>query len=77
VAVTFAMLGGTFVPIAEGDGLLSTLQYATPNAWFLRGLAEMATGDVSAGVPAAAVLLGMALVAGLASIPLVKKLVHL
>ncbi len=77
VAVTFAMLGGTFVPIAEGDGLLSQLQYATPNAWFLRGLAEMATGDVGAGLPAAGVLLGMAVLAGLVGIPLVKKLVHL
>jgi ABC-2 type transport system permease protein len=77
VAVTFAMLGGTFVPIAEGEGWLSTLQYVTPNAWFLRGLAEMATGDVAAGLPAAGVLAGMALVAGLAGIPLVKKLVHL
>jgi ABC-2 type transport system permease protein len=77
VAVTFAMLGGTFVPIAEGEGLLSTLQYITPNAWFLRGLAEMATGDVVAGLASAGVLLGMAVLAGLVSIPLVKKLVHL
>ncbi len=64
VAVSFAMLGGTFVPIAGNEGFLASLQYATPNAWFMRGLAEMASGDVAAGIPAAAVLFGIALVSG-------------
>jgi ABC-2 type transport system permease protein len=77
VAVTFAMLGGTFVPITDGEGLLSRLQYITPNGWFMRGLGEMATGDVSAGLPAAGVLLLMAVVAGTAGLALVKKVVHL
>lgn len=76
VAVTFAMLGGTFVPIQDDGGIVARLQYATPNAWFLRGLAEMASGDVGAAVPAALVLLGMAVLATAVALPLVNKVVH-
>lgn len=77
VAVTFAMLGGTFVPIQDDGGLLGRLQYATPNAWFLRGLAEMASGDVGAAVPSALVMLGMAVIATAIALPLVNKVVHI
>ncbi len=76
VAVSFAMLGGTFVPISGGDGILASLQYATPNAWFMRGLSEMASGDVAAGIPAATVLFGIALVSGVIGSIVVGKAVR-
>jgi ABC-2 type transport system permease protein len=76
VAVTFAMLGGTFVPITNSDGFLASLQYVTPNAWFMRGLAEMATGEVAAGFPAAGVLIAIALVTGGLGAVLVGRLVR-
>lgn len=63
VAVTMGMLGGTFVQIPRGTWL-ATLSLLTPNAWFVRGLSDMAAGDVSAGLPAVGVLLGIAAVAG-------------
>jgi ABC-2 type transport system permease protein len=65
VAVTLAMLGGTFVPIANGEGLLAKLTYATPNAWFIRGLGELSGGGVGAALPAAGVLIAMAAVFGI------------
>ncbi len=63
VAVTMGMLGGTFFPIAQ-EGFLGTLSLMTPNAWFVRGLGELAGGGISAALPAFFVLLGMTAVAG-------------
>jgi ABC-2 type transport system permease protein len=76
VAVTFAMLGGTFVPIANSQGLLARLQYLTPNAWFIRGLADMSAGDVSAGLAPAGVLLVFAVVTGTLGATVVGKAVR-
>lgn len=76
VAVTMAMLGGTFVPIS-GGGFLERLSLITPNAWFLRGLGDMAGGDVSDAVPAAIVLLGMAVVGGGLGLLLIRRTVQL
>ncbi len=75
VAVTLGMLGGTFVPISN-DGFLAQLALITPNAWFLRGLGDMAGGTAADAVPAAGVLLGMAVVTGLIGLSLVRKQVR-
>jgi len=76
VAVTLGMLGGTFVQIS-GDGLLGRLSLITPNAWFIRGLGDMVGGGSADALPATAVLLGMAGVAGLATLVLVRRTVRL
>lgn len=77
VGTAFAMLGGTFVPIAQTGGWLSKLSLATPNAWFLRGLADLSTGSVGEALPAAGVLLGMAVVVAVVGIPLMGRMVKL
>lgn len=77
VGTAFAMLGGTFVPIAQTGGWLSKLSLATPNAWFLRGLADLSTGSVAEALPAAGVLLGMAAVVAVLGIPLMGRMVKL
>ncbi|MGI9598216.1 MAG: ABC transporter permease [Acidimicrobiales bacterium] len=76
VAVTLGMLGGTFVQISS-DGLLGRLSLITPNAWFIRGLGDMVGGGSVDAIPAAAVLLVMAAVAGLATLALVRRTVRL
>ncbi len=63
VAVTMGMLGGTFFPITQ-EGFLGKLSLMTPNAWFMRGLGELAGGGISAALPAFFVLVGIAAVAG-------------
>ena len=40
VALVLGMLGGTFFPVAQAGGVLALLSDATPQAWFLRGIAE-------------------------------------
>jgi len=73
VAVTLAMLGGTFVPIAPDGGVLSQLSLITPNAWFIRGLGDLAGGTVADVLPAAGVLALMAVVAGAIGIFALQK----
>jgi ABC-2 type transport system permease protein len=44
VALVLGMLGGTFFPVAQAGGVLAGLSLATPQAWFLRGIEELAGG---------------------------------
>ncbi|MCI0424926.1 MAG: ABC transporter permease [Actinobacteria bacterium] len=65
IAVTLGLLGGVFFPLGQGDDLVSRLTYATPHAWFLRGLGDIAGGGSWTGaLPSAAALAVFALVAG-------------
>lgn len=65
IAVVLGMLGGAFFPIAQIGGVTAALSLATPHAWFLRGLGELAAGGgPAAALPAAAAMLGFAVVTG-------------
>jgi ABC-2 type transport system permease protein len=75
VGVTFGMLGGSFVPIADSESLIGRLQSLTPNAWFLRGLGDISTGEITAAVLPVAVLAGMAVVGGVAATFIARKVV--
>jgi ABC-2 type transport system permease protein len=76
IAVILGMLGGTFFPIASSGGLLSTLTYLTPHAWFMRGLAALSSGSPwTEALPAVGAILIFALVTGvLAYISLRRRL---
>lgn len=75
VALTLAMLGGTFVPIATNEGFLASVRYITPNAWFMRGLGEASGGAYGGAFQATAVLLLFGVVFGGAGLFLVRRLV--
>jgi ABC-2 type transport system permease protein len=45
VALILGMLGGTFFPVAQAGGVLAAASLATPQAWFLRGVEDLAAGD--------------------------------
>jgi len=65
VSVVLGMLGGTFFPIGQEGGVLSTLTELTPHHWFLRGLANVAGGGgLAEALPAVGWLLVMAVVLG-------------
>ncbi len=57
-ALVLGMLGGTFFPVAQAGGLLAVLSLATPQAWFMRGIQNLAGGAGPSAVlgPAAAML---------------------
>jgi linearmycin/streptolysin S transport system permease protein len=44
VALVLGMVGGSFFPVAQAGGLLAAVSLATPQAWFMRGLENMAGG---------------------------------
>jgi ABC-2 type transport system permease protein len=65
VAITLAILGGSFSPTAQAPDVMATVALFTPHGWFLRGLGEMqGGGSVLDALPAAGVLLAMGLVTG-------------
>lgn len=65
IAVILGMLGGTFFPVASTGGVLATLSYMTPHAWFLRGLADISGGaSWSEALPASGAMLVFAVVTG-------------
>lgn len=65
VAVSMAMLGGSFGMVVPGtDTLWGRLALITPNRWFLSGLDDLAADGVAGAVPAIGVLITMALITG-------------
>lgn len=77
VALTMAMLGGTFVPITAGSGFVETLRYLTPNAWFIRGLGDVAGEAYSEAIVAVIVLVGIGVVFGAIGLLTVRKVVRI
>jgi ABC-2 type transport system permease protein len=77
VAITLAILGGTFTPTADGPGVLSALALLTPHGWFLRGLAEAhgAGTPLFYALPAVAVLATIGLVTGGLALRRARRLV--
>ena len=68
VALVLGMLGGTFFPVSQAGGVLALLSLATPQAWFLRGIQNLAGGagaDVVLG-PTLAILIFAAVTGALA-----------
>lgn len=73
VAVTLAMLGGTFVPIAAGEGFVASLRFLTPNAWYVRGLGDLGGGATADALLAVGILLAMGIVTGAIGLAYVRK----
>ncbi|HEX6076429.1 MAG TPA: ABC transporter permease [Micromonosporaceae bacterium] len=78
IAVVLGMLGGVFFPISQIGGFTTALSLATPHAWFMRGLGELAGGGgVIAVLPAVAAMLGFATVTGALAALRLGKVVRL
>jgi ABC-2 type transport system permease protein len=71
IAVVLGMLGGAFFPISQAPGILSKLSLLTPQAWFLRGLSDLA-GDTGWTVVLPAVLAMLAFAAVTSAIASVR-----
>lgn len=62
VAITLAILGGSFTPISQAPEAMGILALFTPHGWFLRGLGDMQGGGGPAdALPAIAILLAIGL----------------
>jgi ABC-2 type transport system permease protein len=65
VAVSLAVLGGTFIPLSQAPELLGRLSFLTPHAWFLDGLNQLSVP--SAGVGAVLLPVGVMVAIGAAT----------
>jgi ABC-2 type transport system permease protein len=74
-AIVLGSLGGAFFPVAQAGGLLETLSLVAPHRWFLRGLADLAGGDVAAVLPSVAAMTAFAAVTCTAALLLFRKVV--
>ncbi len=63
-AVILGLLGGTFFPVSNAPGVLSTLTFLTPQAWFLRGLGDLRAGNLNVVWVPALAMLAFAVVSG-------------
>ena len=64
VSLVLGLLGGTFFPVSQAQGIIANLTFVAPQAWFMRGLGDLRAGDLSGIWTPALVLLGFALVSG-------------
>ena len=64
VAVILGLIGGTFFPVSQAPGVLSSITFVAPQAWFLRGLGDLRGGSVSVVWVPALAMLAFAAVAG-------------
>ncbi len=77
VSVVLGLLGGTFFPVSQAPGVLSTLTFFAPQAWFLRGLGDLRGGSLAViWVPVLA-MLGFAVVTGGVSLFRLRRLAEL
>lgn len=76
IAVVLGMLGGSFFPVAQAQGVIASLSYITPHRWFLQGLADLAGGGTVAAVavPVLAMLIFAVVTGGLATLRLGRML---
>ncbi len=65
VAITLAILGGSFTPTSQAPEVMATVALVTPHGWFLRGLGELHGGGTLAdSLPAVGVLFAIGLITG-------------
>jgi ABC-2 type transport system permease protein len=63
-AVVLGLLGGTFFQVSQAPGVLSTLTFVAPQAWFLRGLGDLRGGSLGVVWVPVLAMLGFAVVTG-------------
>ena len=65
MALTLAVLGGSFFPMSQAPEAMAALSLVTPHAWFLRGINDLAAGGgIAVVAPSLAVLVAVGVVTG-------------
>jgi ABC-2 type transport system permease protein len=75
VAIALAIFGGSFFPVSLAGGVVQFLSKFTPHAWFIRGLGDLASGEIAAVVPSALVLIAIGVASSALAVVVVRKVV--
>jgi len=77
LAMSLAILGGTFFSLDRAPEFVSSLSLITPHAWFLRGLDELASvsGTVADALPAVGVMVAIGAATGTVGLMRARRLV--
>lgn len=74
IAMVLGVLGGSFFPLSQGEGIVARLPVFTPHHWFLTGLGEGQAGGVGdVLVPLAALLAFATVVGGIGALLVVRR----
>ncbi|MFI5283061.1 MAG: ABC transporter permease [Candidatus Dormibacterales bacterium] len=74
VSVVLGALGGTFFPVSQASGILSSLTFIAPQAWFLRGLGDLHGGDLSVVWVPTLAMLGFGAVTGAIALTRLRRI---
>jgi ABC-2 type transport system permease protein len=75
VAIALAIFGGSFFPVSQAGSAVQFLSKFTPHAWFIRGLGDLASGEVAAVAPSALVLVAIGVASSALAVVVVRKVV--
>lgn len=76
VALTLAVLGGSFFPLSQAPEGLASLSLITPHSWFIRGINDLAAGGgIQTVAGSILVLLAVGLVSGALGLARARRVV--
>ena len=73
VGMVLGFLGGTFFDVSAAGGILATLRFATPHGWFMQGLADLRSDDLSVIVVPVLAMVAFGVVTGAIGVARLRK----
>lgn len=64
IGMVLGFLGGTFFDVSQAGGILASLRFVSPHGWFMQGLADLRSDDLSVVVLPVAAMLAFGIVTG-------------
>jgi ABC-2 type transport system permease protein len=73
VGMVLGFLGGTFFDVSQAGGLLASLRFISPHGWFMQGLADLRSDDLTVVVVPVLAMLGFGLITGAIGVGRLRK----
>ena len=73
VGMVLGFLGGTFFDVSQAGGVLGSLRFISPHGWFMQGLADLRSDDLSVVVVPVLAMVTFGVVAGTIGVARLRK----
>jgi ABC-2 type transport system permease protein len=73
VGMVLGFLGGTFFDVSQAGGILATLRFVAPHGWFMQGLADLRSDDLSVVVFPVLAMVAFGVVTGSIGVARLRK----